>query len=62
MPLGIETALALDLALILNAGLLFLVGWQMGRASGLTGARLAISACGAGLLGVSLIVLKTLMH
>ena len=34
----------------------------MGRVSGLTGARLVLSAATAGLLGVMLVVLKTLLH
>jgi hypothetical protein len=34
----------------------------MGRLSGLTGARLVLSAGTAGLLGVTLVVLKTLLH
>ncbi len=59
---GVETSVALDLALVLNAGLLFLVGWRMGRAQNLTGLRLALSVGAAGMLGVSLIALKTLMH
>jgi hypothetical protein len=60
--LGVETSLALDLALVLNAALLFLVGWRMGRAEDLTGGKLALSVSAAGLLGVALIALKTLMH
>jgi hypothetical protein len=34
----------------------------MGKAGGLTGARLALSAGASGLLGVALVTLKTLMH
>ena len=60
--LGVETSVALNWALVLNAGLLFLVGWRMGRAEELTGRRLALSVAGAGLLGVALIGLKTLTH
>jgi hypothetical protein len=59
---GVGTALALDLALGLNAVLLFAVGWQMGRSIGLTGVRLSLSAGTTGLLGVAMIVLKTLLH
>lgn len=59
---GVETPLALDLTLAVNTVLLFLVGWQMGKAGGLTGVRLALSVGASGLLGVALIVLKTLMH
>jgi hypothetical protein len=48
--------------LAVNAVLLFVVGWRMGRVSGLTGIRLLVAAGGAGLLGITLIALKTLMH
>jgi hypothetical protein len=60
--LGVETDVALDVTLAVNAVLLFIVGWQMGRVSGLSGARHLASAAAAGLLGVTLIALKTLMH
>ena len=60
--LDVETSLALDLALVLNTGLLVLVGWQMGVASGLAGFRLALSVGAAGFLGVALIALKSLTH
>jgi len=60
--LGIETAVALDVTLAVNTVLLFIVGWQMGKAGGLAGTRLLMSAMATGLLGVALIVLKTLMH
>jgi hypothetical protein len=60
--LGVETAVALDLTLVVNTVLLFLVGWQMGKAGGLTGGRLLISAGATGALGVALIGLKVLMH
>jgi hypothetical protein len=60
--LGVETAVALDMTLAVNTVLLFLVGWQMGKAGGMTGARLALSVGASGLLGVALIMLKTLMH
>jgi hypothetical protein len=60
--LGIETSVALDVTLAVNAFLLFLVGWQMGRAGGLTGIRQALSAAATGLLGLALIALKALMH
>ena len=59
---GVETGVALDLTLAVNAVLLFTVGWQMGTAGALTGLRLALSAAASGLLGLALIVLKTLMH
>ena len=60
--LGVDTSVALDLTLAVNAVLLFAVGWQMGTAGGLTGVRLALSAGATGLLGLALILLKTLMH
>jgi hypothetical protein len=60
--LGVETSVALDLTLVVNTVLLFVVGWQMGKAGGLAGARLALSAGASGLLGVALVTLKTLMH
>ena len=60
--LGVETKVALDVTLGVNSVLLFVVGWRMGRAGGLTGARLVLSATVAGLLGVTMIVLKTLLH
>ncbi len=60
--LGIDTKVALDITLAVNAVMLFLLGWQMGRASGLTGGRLVLAAAVAGLLGVTMIGLKTLMH
>jgi hypothetical protein len=60
--LRVETSVALDLTLAVNAVLLFVVGWQMGREGGLAGIRQAIAAAAAGLLGVALIALKALMH
>jgi hypothetical protein len=59
---GIDTKAALDITLALNAVMLFAVGWRMGTVSGLTGAKLVLAAGIAGLLGVTLIGLKTLMH
>ncbi len=60
--LGFDTKTALDVTLALNAVLLFVIGWRMGKVSGLTGAKLVAAAAVAGLLGVTLIGLKTLMH
>ena len=60
--LGIETSVALDVTLAVNTVLLFVVGWQMGRAGGLTGGRLVLSVAATGFLGLALIALKTLMH
>lgn len=60
--LGVETSRALDLALILNALLMFAVGWRMGKDGGLKGLRFVLSVAAAGFLGVALVVLKTLGH
>ncbi len=59
---GMETKKALDLTLAVNAGLLFVLGWQMGRSSGLNAPRQLMSAAITGLLGVLMIVLKTQLH
>ncbi len=59
---GLETSVALDLTLAVNAVLLFVVGWQMGKAGGLAGAQLALSVGATGSLGLVLIALKALMH
>lgn len=60
--LGVETSVALDVTLALNAGLLFVTGWHMGVTGGLTGWRLALASAIAGLLGIALIVFKSLLH
>jgi hypothetical protein len=60
--LGVETKVALDVTLVVNSVLLFVVGWRMSSAGGLTGARLVLSATVAGLLGLTMVVLKTLLH
>lgn len=60
--LGMETSVALDLTLAVNAILLFIIGWQMGEEGGLTGSRRAISAGVTGFLGVALIAFKALLH
>ncbi len=59
---GMDTQLAVDITLAVNAVLLFALGWRMGRVSGLTGARLLLGAAISGLLGVTLIALKSLNH
>ena len=59
---GIETSLALDLALGLNTLLLLGVGWQMGRSGGLTGVRRLLATLATGVLGVAMVVLKTWLH
>jgi hypothetical protein len=60
--LGVKTSVALDVTLALNALLLFITGWQIGKDSGLAGSRLVVSSVLAGLLGVALIALKSLLH
>jgi hypothetical protein len=60
--LGIDTKVALDVTLAVNAVMLFVIGWRMGKVSGLAGPRLLLAAGVAGLLGVTMIALKTLMH
>ena len=61
--LGLETAVALDITLALNAVLLFLT-YSVGRWAGTVASpeEAAFSAIAAGFLGVSLIVLKSLLH
>ena len=60
--LDVPTRTAVNVALAVNALLLVLVGWRMGRAGGLRGARLLASATATGLLGVAMIALKTALH
>ncbi|MGE0819701.1 MAG: hypothetical protein AB7O74_13670 [Candidatus Nanopelagicales bacterium] len=60
--LQLETAVAVKVALIVNTLLLGAVGWNMGRAGGLRGARLVASSVMTALLGVVMIVLKTTLH
>jgi hypothetical protein len=60
--LQVDTPTAVRIALGVNAILLLVVGWDMSRASGLTGVRLVLSTAVTGLLGVAMIVLKTLLH
>jgi hypothetical protein len=60
--LGLETSVAIRITLVINSVLLFGAGWQTGKASGLTGSRLLLDCAFAGLLGVAMIVLKTLLH
>jgi hypothetical protein len=57
-----ETSVALDLTLAVNAVLLFIIGWQMGEEGRLTGMRRVLSAVVTGLLGITLIALKALLH
>jgi hypothetical protein len=60
--LGVETSRALDITLVVNLVLLMGVGWQMSRASGLSGGGLVFSVGVTGLLGGAMILLKTLLH
>jgi hypothetical protein len=60
--LGVETGRAVQVALLVNAAVLVLVGYAMSRASGLTGWRLVFSATLAGLLGLAVVALKALLH
>ena len=59
---GVETSVAIKITLAVNSVVLFVTGWQMGRDAGVTGSRLFIDSAIAGLLGLSLIVLKSLLH
>src|SRR5688572_25553276 len=59
---GMETSVALDLTLAVNAVLLFIIGWQMGEEGRLEGGRRVLSAVVTGFLGVALIALKALLH
>jgi hypothetical protein len=60
---GVGTARAVQLTLILNAALLFAVGWRTGRAARLTGVSLVLATVSTGLLGVALVALKaSLQH
>lgn len=60
--LKLETARALEIALSVNAVLLFGMGWRISRDGGLTGIRLLLSAGLAGLLGIAMVVLKVQLH
>ncbi|WP_146807299.1 hypothetical protein [Cellulomonas persica] len=60
--LGVQTKVGVDVALVVNVVLLVVVGWRMGRAGGLRGVRLVLSALVTGLLGVVMIVLKHALH
>lgn len=60
--LGVSTSVGVDVALAVNAVLLLVVGWRMGRAGGLRGPRLAGSALLTGLLGAVMVALKHALH
>ena len=59
---GVETSVAIRITLAVNAVVLFVTGWQLGKDAGLTGRRLVFDSALAGLLGVSLIAFKSLLH
>jgi hypothetical protein len=60
--LGLETYVAVYLALAGSTLLLFGVGWEIGREASLgTGERI-LMAMGAGALGVVMVVFKALLH
>lgn len=58
----VETPAALKIALIANVGLLLVVGYRMSRTGGLRGIRLVVATALVGLLGATMIALKTLLH
>jgi hypothetical protein len=60
--LHIQTGVAVTIALLVNTGLLLIVGYQMGKAGGIRGIRLLGASALTGLLGIALIGLKTLLH
>jgi hypothetical protein len=60
--LQVPTERAVNIALLINTGLLFAVGWNMSRAGGLRGVRLVASALVTGLLGIAMVFLKIGLH
>lgn len=60
--LQVPPALAVTVALGLNTALLFVVGWNMGRAGGLSRPRALGAAVVTGMLGVAMILLKAGLH
>ncbi|WP_323099528.1 hypothetical protein [Intrasporangium sp. YIM S08009] len=60
--LRVETGTAVNIALAATVVLLVVVGYQMGSTGGLRGVRLVGASLLVGLLGVAMIVLKTLLH
>jgi len=60
--LQVRTSVAVDVALVVNLGLLLIVGWRMSTAGGLTGGNRLASTAVAGLLGVAMIALKLSLH
>jgi hypothetical protein len=60
--LGVDTPRGLRIALWVNAALLLAVGWNMSTAGGFRGWRRIGLALLAGLMGVAMVGLKTLLH
>jgi hypothetical protein len=60
--LGASTSAAADSALVVAIALLLAQGLAAGRAAGLRGVRLTVVTLLAGLLGVGMVVLKSLIH
>jgi hypothetical protein len=60
--LDVPTVLAVNIALGINTALLFIVGWNMGRAGALRGWQLVFASAVTGLLGVAMILLKSGLH
>lgn len=60
--LSIETSRALRIALWVNVLLLLAVGWRMSSAGGLRGWRRVGLTAMTGLLGIAMVVLKSLLH
>jgi hypothetical protein len=59
---GVEVGSAVSWALACSTILLCLAGWEVGRKGGLSGGERLVSATVAGLFGVMMAVLKTLLH
>jgi hypothetical protein len=60
--LGVSLYRAVLSALIASTVLLGLAGWEIGRDGRLTTGERVVSACVAGLFGVGMVLLKTLLH
>ncbi|WP_265523127.1 hypothetical protein [Oerskovia flava] len=60
--LRLEPSTAVDIALLVNLGLLGIAGWRMSTRSGMTGWRRVASTAFAGLLGAAMIALKLSLH
>ncbi len=60
--LGFDTQVAVSLALASSTLLLFGAGWEIGREASLSAAERIVLAIGAGAFGVTMAVLKALLH